>query len=51
MRYLFHKIPNVRIDNLCHNISSRNEILPELAQSQACYERGEGEDFGKAFDE
>ncbi|MDE5779542.1 MAG: hypothetical protein K2I10_13740 [Lachnospiraceae bacterium] len=29
----------------------RNEILSELAQSQACYERGEGEDFDKAVDE
>ena len=30
---------------------SRNEILSELAQSRACYERGEGEDFDKAVDE
>ncbi len=30
---------------------SRNEILSELEQSQACYERGEGEDFDKAVDE
>ena len=30
---------------------SRNEILSELAQSQECYERGEGEDFDKAVDE
>lgn len=30
---------------------SRNEILSELAQSRACYERGEGEDFDKAIDE
>lgn len=37
----------MRIGNLCYNISSRNEILPELAQSQTCYERGEGEVFLK----
>ena len=30
---------------------SRNEILSELAQSRASYERGEGEDFDQAVDE
>ena len=30
---------------------SRSEILSKLAQSRACYERGEGENFDKAVDE
>ena len=30
---------------------SEGEILSELAESRACYDRGEGEDFDKAFDE
>lgn len=30
---------------------SGDEILTELAESRACYGRGEGEDFDKALDE
>jgi hypothetical protein len=30
---------------------SKNEILNELAESRACYQNGEGEDFDKAVDE
>ncbi|MEZ3433044.1 MAG: hypothetical protein K1W34_00115 [Lachnospiraceae bacterium] len=30
---------------------SRNEIIAELAESRACYNNGEGEDFDKALDE
>lgn len=30
---------------------SEKEILSELAESRACYDRGEGEDFDKALDE
>jgi len=30
---------------------SANEILEELAESRACYERGEGKDFFAAIDE
>lgn len=29
----------------------KDEILSELAESRACYDRGEGEDFDKALDE
>ena len=29
----------------------KNEILSELAESRACFDRGEGEDFDKALDE
>ncbi len=41
--------------NFCENNPykplSGNEILSELAESRACYNRGEGEDFDKALDE
>lgn len=30
---------------------SANEILDELAESRACYERGEFQDFDEALDE
>lgn len=41
--------------NFCENNPykplSGDEILSELAESRACYDRGEGEDFDKALDE
>lgn len=41
--------------NFCENNPykplSGDEILSELADSRACYDRGEGEDFDKALDE
>lgn len=30
---------------------SKNEILSELAEARACYDKGEGEDFDQALDQ
>lgn len=49
------EIQSYLLMNFCGNNPYKplngNEILAELAESRACYNNGEGEDFDKALDE
>lgn len=49
------EIQSYLLTNFCGNNPfkplSSSEILAELAESRACYQAGEGEDFDKVLDE